>query len=437
MMLLVYLSLAVSIPCLYFLRRYTALLLCFIALLTNLFMLDSFSDKGDVGQDLGIVVTIVTLLICAIKNPKILSFKGDLFALFIYVFLAFYWLECLLTIITGVEDFAPSIKVVRKPLLLLSYFIFRTIPLKYQKRALWYMLYITIAQGILFILQFLNIPLLAGFNEDLLLESGYLFNIPTFTFFFFYFCLRMRINKEQRLLLFFFCFLMMLLTGVRGILVAAFISLFVYAVLSNSRKQIILISVLFLLIIPIGVLSIGKKTAMYSTSFQSDISTVLSSGFSADSFQRGSSGTFTFRIAMLAERWAYLVENPKYFLTGVGTIHEDSPNCYNRFNFLLGTRNEDREYGQCIIESGDISWVPITLRYGLIGVLLHLSFFAIIIGMTIKRKDCLRMISVLYLFYFLMSFDSTFFENPIEFFKVGLFMAIVTRCNLLKTQFIF
>lgn len=435
-MFLVYLFIAFFIPYLYLLRRYTAFLLCFIALMTNLFMLDSFSGKGDLGQDLGIVLTILTLIMGATKDHKVLSFKGDSFALFIYVFIAFYLLECLLTIISGAENVIPAIKVVRKPLILLSYFIFKTIPLKYHKQTLRYLLYITVVQGILFLLQFFNIPLLAGFNEEQLLVSGYLFNIPTFTLFFFYFCLRMRIDNKRRLLLFFFCFLILLLTGSRGVLVAVFISLIVYVIVSNSRNQTILMFILFLFVIPIGILSIGKKTATYNSSFRSDISTVFSSDFSSDSYIQGSSGTFSFRMAMLAERWAYLVDNPKYFLMGVGAIHEDSPNCYNRFNFFLGTKNEDREYGQCIIESGDITWVPITLRYGLLGIFLHLAFFVFIISKTITRKDSLLMISILYLSCFFQSFNGAFFENPIELLKVGLFMAIVVRSESVKTQFI-
>ena len=130
---------------------------------------------------------------------------------------------------------------------------------------------------------------------------------------------------------------------------------------------------------------------------------------------------------MLTERVLYLAENPRYLLTGVGTMHEDSPSTLSRFRFYIGTRNDERYYGRCLIESGDITWVPIVLRYGLIGVFIHAMLFVIMIGEAKKRKDVLFVLAPLYFSLVFFSFDGAFFEMPVFFYQLILFLALMSR----------
>ena len=147
-------------------------------------------------------------------------------------------------------------------------------------------------------------------------------------------------------------------------------------------------------------------------------------------------GSSIFRMAMLIERIDYLVKNPQYLLFGVGAIHEDSPNCYNRFDFTLGTRNEGRMFGKCLIESGDITWVPVSLRYGLAGVAIHLTILIIIAKLARKRKDTLKILFPLIIFIFLKSFSGPLFENPIRCIELVIYMSLLTRCSAEKKELI-
>ena len=78
-------------------------------------------------------------------------------------------------------------------------------------------------------------------------------------------------------------------------------------------------------------------------------------------------GTFAFRISMILERVFYLISNPVCLPFGVGAIAEDSP--YNQFNFFIGTEQENLKYGFAQIDSVDVVWSSVVLRYGLAGII--------------------------------------------------------------------
>ena len=77
------------------------------------------------------------------------------------------------------------------------------------------------------------------------------------------------------------------------------------------------------------------------------------------------------------ERAEYLNSHPGDALLGVGMIHEESN--HNKFSFRLGTMNSSFKYGRCMIESNDIAWCPILLRFGYIGVMLFFLYLLIIV----------------------------------------------------------
>ena len=142
-----------------------------------------------------------------------------------------------------------------------------------------------------------------------------------------------------------------------------------------------------------------------------------------------SNGTFSFRMAMLTERIVWLLDNPRYLLTGVGTMHEDSPKTLQMFDFRIATRNEDRYYGHTIIESGDITWVPIVLRYGLLGVFVHIMLFLILFINTRNRKDTLVMLAAFTICLFVGTFDGAYFEIPLNVYILSFLYAVVSRSN--------
>jgi hypothetical protein len=145
-------------------------------------------------------------------------------------------------------------------------------------------------------------------------------------------------------------------------------------------------------------------------------------------------GSSIFRFAMLIERFDYLIQNPEYLMFGVGAIHEDSPNCYNRFDFALGTRNEGRMFGKCMIESGDITWLPVTLRYGLVGIAMHLFILITIAKLARKRNDVLKILFPLIIFFFMKSFSGALFEKPWGCIELVIFLSMISRCITEKKE---
>ena len=86
-----------------------------------------------------------------------------------------------------------------------------------------------------------------------------------------------------------------------------------------------------------------------------------------------SQSTFMFRIALIAERVDYLLSNPEELPFGVGPMHEDT--AQKHFNFRIGTANIDSHNQARIsqLDSIDTVWGPILIRYGFIGLILHIS----------------------------------------------------------------
>lgn len=97
--------------------------------------------------------------------------------------------------------------------------------------------------------------------------------------------------------------------------------------------------------------------------------------------------TFMFRIALIAERADYLLSNPAKMLLGVGPMHEDT--AQKHFNFRVGTGNIDSNNQARIsqLDSIDTVWGPVLIRYGFIGLILHISIVVWMILAFYKRRE--------------------------------------------------
>lgn len=100
-----------------------------------------------------------------------------------------------------------------------------------------------------------------------------------------------------------------------------------------------------------------------------------------------SQSTFMFRIALIAERADYLLSNPEKMLFGVGSMHEDT--AQKHFNFKIGTANSDSngQYRVCQLDSIDTVWGPLLIRYGFVGLILHISVVVWMILAFYKRRE--------------------------------------------------
>lgn len=419
----------------YISERHISFLVCVFGLMTKLFMLDS-SETGDLtiqGTDLALILFLILLPLVYIRNRRVFSVDGDSLTKWVYIFIFFYIFELFFTVLEGREALFNSLKVIRVSFVAWSFFIFKTIPLEKYKKFLKIALIITVVQGILYLLQFAGIRLLDGVedNVDLVIgnASTQAINTPTLLTFFIVFIWKADYLKNKKWILFVFLISLLFISLVRGRIIAVLLGLAYYAFVNSERKRRIPVIIAFLLLIPIASRFIDVKSQQSNSRGLEDIVYVFSNRGDFTSIDR-KNGSFSFRMAMLTERFVWLFDHPQYLLTGVGTMHEDSPKTISMFPFEIGTNNEDRANGYTLIESGDITWVPITLRYGFIGIFIHFMMFAVIFNVARKRKDILAVLAPYFIIAFIESFDGAYFERTNIFFLMMLFYSLVSRSNL-------
>lgn len=410
-------------------------MVCLFGLTTKFFMLDRTKDVIATirGSDMALFLILLLLPVVYIRNKSIFSVRDDKLSRWTYIFIAFYLLELLITTILGNETWFNSLKVVRVSFFMWGFFILRAIPIASYKKFLKIALWITLAQGVLYFLQFEGVMLLADGNEESVVFGSPEFsamNIPTLTVLFLFLQWNMNFLGKKKFILFAILLVLALSTFVRGTIIAILLGLAYYFIFISKRNRRVVIAFLLLLVIPLALRVISEKsvTSGHNRALE-DVEYVYGQRHNIKEIDK-SRGTFSFRIAMVAERVVWLSTHPQYFLMGVGTMHEDSPRTLSMFDFSTGTTNEDRAYGYTVIESGDITWVPIILRYGLIGIVIHVIMFVVLFLSTWKRNDLLVMLSPLVIYMFLRTFDGPFFESPVEVFLLALYYAMVSSANL-------
>jgi hypothetical protein len=110
-------------------------------------------------------------------------------------------------------------------------------------------------------------------------------------------------------------------------------------------------------------------------------------------------GSFQFRLAMLAERVFYLIDNNRLFF-GDGFIPDSK---LTSQIFILGTHTDNYSFGIEQYNSADILYVNLISRYGLIGLILFIGIFIYL--SKFKKYNKFFILSFLF-FLFFTSFNS-------------------------------
>jgi hypothetical protein len=145
--------------------------------------------------------------------------------------------------------------------------------------------------------------------------------------------------------------------------------------------------------------------------------------------------TFSFRIAHLLERNQYLLDHPVAMLFGAGLLPEDSKNVNKMFDFKVGLAEELT--GDIVqVDTGDISYSGLFLKFGYLGSALILFFFIyLMVYFYKKRSNRYAFFSFL---YFILSFGVSFFSanliEPIFFLLPLISYQIVKKAEAEKIE---
>lgn len=382
-MLAIYLLVAI-LGCWFFItgkKHLSIIAFCFI--LSNGFQFIHSEWLSFKNYDIALVYLFLLLILGTLTDRKFWNVRKDPIAKFILFFIAIYIFEYLLTLANGFEDILPAFKVWRRNLLYLSYFVFRTINIRDIKRSVKIMFSLSVITGVAYYLQFAGINLLGKIDTETGVELKRLLNVPAwFMFYLIYLCTTQEKIKWKVFWILFFLG-MLILPMARMRIILFFLCLICYYLFSGKVKLLTKYA------IPVTIVLIALAPYLsYRFVKEENISTDFSGILdirSSDDFENN--GTFSFRIAMLMERWEYMMDNPQYLLTGVGFRHEESPNCYNKFNFTLGTYTENYVSEKAQLVSVDITWVGVLMYLGLMGIIFYLYLFYFFIHTFYKQRS--------------------------------------------------
>ncbi len=361
-------------------------------------------------KDFGLLLLFGCCFIGYRKNSnffKISSFSGAKISL---AFLLFFLFEFLYAYLNNIDTIGNILAVIRDYLYALTYFVFRKAPAYELKKGVTLIFKSVILACFLFVLQYItHIPFTDSYISEGNLQSGNyrMQSVPPFISIFllallFYF---RDIKHRWGLMLLFLSVL--LISQNRTPLVALFLQIGLFVLLSRNAKYKIQILIIAMLAFPFVNSIFSSRSAEEDGVKITDVP-VMSYISKGDYRGLAMQNTFMFRIALIAERFDYLISHPEKTLLGVGAMHEET--AQKKFNFIVGTRGLGEDGNPIIgqLNSIDVVWGPLVIRYGFIGLIIHLIILIwIILNFYKKRKNPIIMLGFLtYIAELAQSFSS-------------------------------
>lgn len=426
-----------------------------IMLFFLVFIASDFSGFGLILGESPIKITdIVILLVFFIWireffiDKKFFLIRADslgkvLLGLFLYISSVFIG-----TILFNQESIPNAFKVYRMFLIIPLYFVLRKMSVHEYEKYIRLILIISLVQGVFYYLQFIGIKgVLSGYGANSTDPNPRLGNYPFLAdFFFLYFLFSKNIKEKKKWMFLFFFGLMPILGQMRGQTIVMVISACLYFIYQWKRKYILyglLGAVAWALFVnPM----FNKRAEGEGVSTKEELSMLINNPLDlANNYVIGQKGTFVFRLAMLGERVFFMIEHPKYALTGVGCVHELSPK--NTYTMLIGTDlgeelSETAVTRPAYLGSADIVWVGVLMRYGLIGIFLLLSYYLLIIKLTHKNiRNCSNPIYLVYacsaIPHIFSTFDGNNFESVLSLIVMCGTAAFITTYNKQQKSLIY
>ena len=438
---MIFIGLVIIACVLYILDYKVVALVCFFFFMTSGFNLipEEAMDIGifSKGMDYAILILVGMIIVDTFCIKDYL--KPDKFLWMIFIFYAFLAVCIVYNKFVIGTSWVEIIRTARYNVLWLAYLVFRNLPKERLHHLLKCLFLVTVLCATLYLLQIsLNKHILNEGVKNYVMLFG--MKIPRFY------------NQPDMLQI--FTFLAIYFNPYKGpakiitttILIAALLGAFhrslffafIFAIsigyvirLPRIKKVVALTSitvVCFVFIAFFGYKFAGSRTVI-------DVTTVISGNVAAMEatdidIEDLQNSTFTFRIVHLLERNKYLLEHPKAMLLGAGLMTEDSKLTDSMFDFDIGLVEETM--GKTVqLDTPDISYSVLFMRYGYFGTLLILSLYIFLLSYFYKnRKDTVGLFSFVHLTAtMVITFSSHILAQPISFLLPLITYHIVQKSN--------
>lgn len=339
-------------------------------------------------KDYGILLLLGCCCIGFLRNSSFFSIKGLSGAKISALFLVFFVFEFLYAYLTDIDTIGNILAVSRDYLYALTYFVFRKSPVEELQKGIRLIFKGVILACVFFVVQyFTHFQLVNTFiSETNMLEGNYrMQSTPPFIDFILLTALFYLRKMRGRWLVIILVFGVFMISQNRTPILALFMEIGLFVLFTKRTKYKIPILIAAMVAFPFVNTLLSSRTAEEggTNNVEVPVFTYLSQG---DYQGLASQSTFMFRIALIAERVDYLLSNPEKIPFGVGPMHEDT--AQKHFIFRIGTANlsSDGEARICQLDSIDTVWGPLLIRYGFVGLILHISVVIWMIFAYYKRR---------------------------------------------------
>lgn len=318
------------------------------------------------------------------RSNRFFTVKNDKVAMFTLILISYYFVIFVGTIVFTSESLENAFKVFRTDLWMLQYFIIRRIPYSEIQKSYRFIFMMTTMTGVLYFLQFWGITGILRFSSENVssvdglsrYNNAPIFAIPILLYILF-------LNPQLKNKAFWISFFaaLLILPMVRGAIIAFIGTSIIYVVITRKLKSYFAVFLYalcaFLLFYPVIESRFSNSSGI---STHEDIKNALQIKRGQYDIRQG--GSFYYRIALLLERVEYIQSENK-MLTGVGTIHEDSPS--NNFRLYVG--KSIYENRSSLIDTNDIAFATRIFRYGFIYLVLYCLYIIAAFRSLIRHKN--------------------------------------------------
>lgn len=367
--------------------RYAWPLLAIVFFASNAFIINLGDAPVVKYKDFGLILLSGCCLLARFRDQSFFRLNHSMGATIAAAFLLFFAVEFVYAVLTGVDTVGNIMAVSRDYLYALSFFVFRKAPYNELRKGMSYIFKLCMLSCTLFVLQyFTHIPLVNTFIAESATNLGvYRMQVtpPLITLFLLSFLLFIRCGWKKWTLTVCLLFAVMLISQNRTPLIGLFLQIGLFLLLGKNVKNKVPIMMIALVAFPFVNAMFESRQKNETSSFDVPVIQYISQGdYQGLSMQN----SFMYRIAMLAERTDFVFSNPEYLLLGVGPMHEET--AQRKLDFKIGTANisSAKVLRTCQLDSPDIEWSPMLIRYGLVGLFVHLVIMIQIVFAFYKRR---------------------------------------------------